>query len=219
MGVRTAEESVLLTRWGAIRLPRRRAGRIYPAVKRVLDVATAILLLLLFAFPMFLAAVLVRSESSGGAIFRQKRVGRDLRPFTVYKFRTMRVSAPHDRPSASLGTEERKRYLTRVGRVLRRSGFDELPQLWNVIRGEMSLVGPRPVIPEERTLHALRAALGATAVRPGIAGLAQAEGRDERCAEEKAYLDAVYARSVSALLDATILLRTVGTVISGAGCN
>lgn len=217
MGARGGE--VLFTRYGMIFLPAVRSGRGYAAVKRVLDVVIAGVLLLLLSLPMLLVATVVRAESPGGAIFRQTRLGRGLRPFTVYKFRTMRVEAPHDRPSVRLGPEERRRYLTRVGRFLRRSGIDELPQLWNVLRGEMSIVGPRPLIPEERELHALRAALGATAVLPGITGLAQTEGRDERTATEKAYLDAIYARRQSLLQDARILSKTVKTVISGIGCN
>lgn len=210
---------VLFTRYGMLILPAMRLGRGYAAVKRVMDVVIAGGLLLLLAVPMLLVATVVRAESPGGAIFRQTRLGRGLRPFTVYKFRTMRVEAPHDVPSARLGAEERHRYLTRVGRFLRRSGIDELPQLWNVLRGEMSIVGPRPLIPEERELHALRAALGAATVPPGITGLAQTEGRDDRTAMEKAYLDAVYARRQSLWRDAKILCKTVKTVISGIGCN
>ena len=131
----------------------------------------------------------------------------------------MRVDAPHDRPSAELSGEEREWALTGVGRVLRRLSLDELPQLWNVLRGEMSLVGPRPLIPREIGVHGLRRALGATAIRPGITGLAQVSGRDERSGLEKAYLDGIYASGVSARMDLSVLLGTAKAVIFGRGSN
>ena len=116
----------------------------YLVWKRVLDVLLSGTLLVLLALPMYLVAVAVRADSVGPAIFRQTRLGRDLVPFTVLKFRTMRVDAPHDLPSAALFGEERDRALTRVGRFLRRTSLDELPQLWNVFVGDMAFVGPRP---------------------------------------------------------------------------
>ena len=121
--------------------------------------------------------------------------------------------------SADLSRLGRARYITGAGRILRRTGLDELPQLWNVLCGEMSLVGPRPVIPEEEKLILLRASLGASDLRPGITGLAQVSGRDNCAVEEKAALDALYARIQSPLTDIRVLLKTVGTVFSGKGCN
>lgn len=190
----------------------------YAVVKRVGDVMLSVSLLLFLALPMLLIAVWVRSDSAGTAIFRQTRVGRRGQLFTVYKFRTMAVGTPRC-SSADLSRLGRTRYITRAGRILRRTGLDELPQLWNVLCGEMSLVGPRPVIPEEEKLILLRASLGASDLRPGITGLAQVSGRDDRAVEEKAVLDALYARIQSPLTDIGVLFKTLGAVFSGKGCN
>lgn len=191
---------------------------VYAPVKRILDVLLSAVLLFLLAFPMFFIAVCIRCDSSGPAIFRQTRVGRDLQPFTVYKFRTMKLNAP-ECSSLELSKIGREHYLTQIGRLLRRTGIDELPQLWNVLRGEMSLVGPRPVIPKEVYLTELRASLGVVGLRPGITGLAQIKGRDDRTAEEKAVLDAIYARTLSPLNDFKILYKTALAVFLGTGCN
>ena len=190
----------------------------YLPVKRIFDVLFSAVLLFLLAFPMFLIAVCIRCGSQGPAIFRQTRVGRDLQPFTVYKFRTMTIAAP-ECSSFELSRIGRERYLTPIGRVLRRTGIDELPQLWNVLCGKMSLVGPRPVIPKEAYLTRLRVLLGVSDLMPGITGLAQVKGRDERTAEEKALLDAIYARTMSPLNDLKILYKTVLAVFGGTGCN
>ena len=193
--------------------------RIYEYTKRFLDVVLSAALLILLLFPMFLIAVAIRCDSAGGALFIQVRLGRDLRPFRICKFRTMRLTAPHDCPSRALVGDRRAEALTRVGRFLRRTSLDELPQLWNVLRGEMSLVGPRPIIPRETELHAFRRAWGATGVRPGITGLAQTVGRDEIDVRSKAWLDALYAANCSFVMDVRVLLRTVGAIFCGYGCN
>ena len=130
----------------------------------------------------------------------------------------MTIAAP-ECSSFELSRIGRERYLTPIGRVLRRTGIDELPQLWNVLCGKMSLVGPRPVIPKEAYLTRLRVLLGVSDLMPGITGLAQVKGRDERTAEEKALLDAIYARTMSPLNDLKILYKTVLAVFGGTGCN
>lgn len=185
-------------------------------VKRMLDVLASVLLLLLFLCPILLLLLAVRIETRGSALFVQTRVGRNGRCFRIWKIRTMRMDAPHDRPSALFSKEERRRYLTRVGRFLRRSGFDELPQLWNVLMGQMSLVGPRPVIPEERELTMLRGVNGALSVRPGITGLAQVSGRDGVEIREKAEMDGYYAEHLSFLLDVRILILTLWNGFNGS---
>ena len=190
----------------------------YAFLKRLGDVLVSFLSILLLALPMLLVAVAVRCESAGPAFFRQIRVGRGGRLFTVYKFRTMVADAPHC-SSARLTMLGRERYVTRMGRILRRTGLDELPQLFNVLCGEMSLIGPRPVIPEEVELVRMRVSLGVSDLRPGITGLAQVSGRDDRTPEEKAALDALYARTLSPLTDLRILLLTARTVFLGTGCN
>ena len=169
----------------------------YCAVKRGLDLLLAAVLLVPALPLMGLACAAMYASDPGAVLFRQKRVGRGGRLFTLYKIRTMRVDG----------------YVTAVGRVLRRTSLDELPQLWNVLRGDMSLVGPRPLIPQETEIHALRNAAGVYALRPGMTGLAQIHGRERVGAEEKARWDAAYLQSLSLRQDAAILLITIKKVL------
>ena len=194
-------------------------GRWFLALKRAADVVISLWLLAVLALPMLIVAVLIRCETPGRAIFCQKRIGRDLKPFTVLKFRTMHVGVPPMLCSSELFGEMRGRSVTRIGRFLRRTGLDELPQLLNVLYGDMSLIGPRPLIAREGSMHALRAMLGATAIRPGITGLAQVMGRDDSGDGAKAYYDALYARYASPAMDARILFSTVRVLLSGEGSN
>lgn len=194
-------------------------GRVFFIVKRIFDILVSLGLLCVLAVPMLVVAVLIRCETPGRAIFRQVRIGRGLRPFTVLKFRTMRVGTPSCLAASELCGAERARSVTRIGRFLRRTGLDELPQLLNVLCGDMSLIGPRPLIAREREMHALRLILGATEIRPGITGLAQVSGRDDSGDGARAYCDALYARYASAWMDARILLSTVRTLLSGEGSN
>lgn len=138
--------------------------------------------------------------------FKQVRVGKNNVPFTIYKFRTMVETAPHQ-----LSTEKfvhPERFTTSLGRVLRRTSLDELPQLFNVLKGEMSIIGPRPLIPNEVTVLKMRTELGANKVLPGITGLAQVNGRDNLIGAKKAQIDASYAHHVNFFLDSVILIRT-----------
>lgn len=189
----------------------RRSG--YARGKRILDAACAALLLAILWIPMLLIGFAVGLTSSGGAIFRQLRVGKNGELFFCYKFRTMRRDAPPSCPTAAL--DGAQRYITPLGRWLRRSSLDELPQLWNVLRGDMSLVGPRPLIPEERWVHEMRRRTGVDRLRPGITGLSQIRGRDILTDGEKVRIDACYARRVSLRTDVEILLQTVGNVFRG----
>ncbi len=179
--------------------------------KRLFDIIVASVLLIVAAIPMLLAAMAIKLEGGGSVIFRQTRVGANMKPFVCYKFRTMRPEAPRDCASAEL--EHPERYITRVGAALRRMSIDELPQLFNVLAGDMSLVGPRPVIPGETELVELRRRLGVYSVRPGITGLAQVRGRDCISVRRKAELDAEYTRRMSFWLDIALLLRTFFCVI------
>lgn len=194
------------------------------AAKRLMDVVGALLGLVLLA-PLFAAvAVWIRLDSPGPVLFRQRRIGRDGRPFVLLKFRTMRVGADREwRPPATRGELDTFRFqeaddprVTRAGRWLRRTSLDELPNLWNVLRGEMSLVGPRPEVPEIVALYDARMR-GRLAVKPGITGLAQISGRGELTTGEAIEYDLEYCRTWSLCLDVRILLRTVGTVLSRRG--
>ena len=172
----------------------------------MLDVLFSALLLVFLALPMACIALAVALSSRGGAIFRQERVGRNGKIFVCLKFRTMYEIAPHDRPSAEMRDG---RYVTPIGRFLRKTSLDELPQLWNVLRGEMSLVGPRPLIPCEDEVHRLRRRCGVDRLRPGMTGLAQIRGRDLLEDREKARLDTRYARRTSLFGDARIVGETL----------
>ena len=198
-------------------------------VKRVVDVAVAVTLLAILAPALAVIALVLLIESPGGAIYRQTRIGKDGRPFTVLKFRSMRADADARRATL-LELNEREGALfkirldprlTRSGRVIRRYSLDELPQLVNVVRGEMSLVGPRPLpvkdlekLDMERYGYWFGQRLR---VLPGITGLWQVSGRSELSFEEMVELDIYYIESWSLTLDCEILLRTVTEVASGRG--
>jgi len=213
-------------------LPSAERSRSTDAACRALDIAASVLLLVVLS-PLLLAiAIAIRIDSPGSPIFRQRRVGRDLRPFTVNKFRTMRSGAgdaPHRdyvlrliadhrhrgaaRPMLKLSGDQR---VTRLGHFLRRSSLDELPQLWNVLRGEMSLVGPRPPIPYEVENYPLEW-MARFVVKPGVTGLWQVSGRSERTLAEMIALDLEYTRRRSVRFNLEILLRTIPTVLNRRG--
>jgi lipopolysaccharide/colanic/teichoic acid biosynthesis glycosyltransferase len=175
----------------------------YPA-KRLLDLALAAPGLVLLS-PLFLACCLaVRLDSKGPAVFRQTRVGAGQKPFTCLKLRTMFLDTPEGASHTI-----RASAVTRVGRMLRRTKLDEIPQLINVLRGELSLVGPRPCLPSQAELIAAREARGVFAARPGITGLAQIAGIDMSDPQRLANVDAEYVRTASMRLDLWILLMTV----------
>ena len=187
----------------------------YQPLKRLLDLLVS-LTALLFLWPLFiLIALIVRLDSPGPVLFRQHRVGRGGIPFTLLKFRTMRWGT-RDMPTEQMA-QQSVSPITRVGRILRRTSLDELPQLINVLKGEMSLVGPRPALPTQEFVKQSRRASGAESLLPGITGWAQVSGRDDLSDAEKVTHDAFYAENVSIRLDLLILARTVGAVFSGRG--
>ena len=187
----------------------------YITVKRILDILLSGLLLIFLAFPMLIISIFIVLTSKGGAIFRQERVGKDGRIFVCYKFRTMYKWAPDSLPTAKFGNS--KDYITPVGRVLRRTSLDELPQLFNVFLGDMSIVGPRPLITGEGEIHSLRRRCGVYRIRPGITGLAQVSGRDELGDIDKARLDIKYLRNISISEDIKIIAKTIFGVVAGKG--
>jgi lipopolysaccharide/colanic/teichoic acid biosynthesis glycosyltransferase len=198
---------------------------------RALDIVAATLLLALLSPLLLLIAMIIRIDSQGAPVYRQQRLGIRRRPFVVNKFRTMAAGAGHEthrefvlglitgeRGPTDTGvfklTEDER--ITRVGRFLRRSSLDELPQLWNVLRGDMSLVGPRPPIPYEVEKYPEHW-FGRFAVKPGITGLWQVNGRSELTLEEMIALDLEYVRRRSFRLNVEILLRTVPVVLRARG--
>jgi O-antigen biosynthesis protein WbqP len=174
------------------------------------------LLALVVLSPLFLAlAVVIRATSPGPVFFRQKRVGLGKSHFMIYKFRTMRTDAPKDQPTHLL--KDPAAYITPVGRFLRRSSLDELPQLFNIIKGEMAVVGPRPALWNQFDLIAERDKYGANDVRPGLTGWAQINGRDELPIDVKARLDGEYVRRMSFGFDVRCVLGTVLKVLRSDG--
>ena len=186
-------------------------------MKRAFDFCAALLGLIFLSVPMLLIALLVRATSPGAALFQQERVGMHGKPFTVLKFRTMVTGTPNVSTADMVKMARQKSPITPLGKFLRRTSLDELPQLINVLKGEMSLVGPRPALFSQTHLNALREALGVPKMRPGITGWAQINGRDEVSDEEKAELDGWYSENQSFGLDLVILWRTIAPVASGTG--
>jgi lipopolysaccharide/colanic/teichoic acid biosynthesis glycosyltransferase len=207
------------------------AQRTTTLVRRLLDVFVASLLLLALAPVLLVVTLAIRIDSPGPVLFRQRRVGRGRREFTIFKFRTMRRNADatrHRKYVQSLiegdnRTERGRLYklsvddrVTRVGRFLRSWSLDELPQLINVVRGNMALVGPRPVIPYEVEMYP-KSYYRRFAVKPGLTGLWQVSGRNERTYDEMVSFDIQYAERSSLLLDLSILAKTVPVVLRRQG--
>ena len=183
----------------------------YFVIKRILDLFFSVLALIVAAIPMGLLALAVRIDSKGGVVFRQERIGRNMKPFYCLKFRSMRKDAPRNLATKEL--DDPDAYITRVGRILRKTSLDELPQLINIVKGEMSFIGPRPLIPEETQVHKLREEYGVYALRPGISGYAQIHGRDMVSDEEKAEMDRVYLEKFSFWTDVKIFFGTIKNVL------
>ena len=183
-------------------------------MSRLVDIVVAALALVLTAPLMGLIALAIRLEGGGAAIYRQRRVGRDAAEFELYKFRTMVSGSDPVGIGTAVGADDPR--VTRVGRLLRRFSLDELPNLLNVLRGEMALVGPRPTIPAQVELYTPRQRRRLE-VRPGLTGWAQVSGRAAIDWSERIELDVWYVENRSALLDARILARTARLLLTGQG--
>lgn len=192
------------------------AGKsVFFAFKRSFDIVAALIGLLILTVPMLIIALVIKIDSPGPALFKQERLGKDGKVFTIYKFRTMQLSAPSD--MATRDFTDLDVYITKFGAFLRRSSIDELPQLLNILKGDMSFVGYRPVCLTETELNELRMRKGVFAVRPGITGLAQVSGRDDLAYDAKVALDAKYVAECSPKMDFWCLMQTVRAVITGEG--
>ena len=180
-----------------------------------MDIVLSGLAILLLS-PLFAVfAIWIKLDSEGPVLFRQKRIGIRRTTFEILKFRTMRADAPHDVPTHLM--TEPDRWITRAGRALRRTSMDELPQLFQIFTGKMSLVGPRPALWNETKLVKEREAVGANDVLPGLTGLAQVNGRDIISRAQKVHFDGVYAQNLSFAMDVKCLWKTVKVVFSGRG--
>lgn len=187
----------------------------YIHVKRILGLLLSLLALVVLSPLLLILAAIIRLTSPGPVFFRQRRVGIGKSHFMIYKFRTMRIDAPKDQPTHLL--KDPSAYITPVGRFLRRSSLDELPQLINIIKGEMAVVGPRPALWNQFDLIAERDKYGANDVRPGLTGWAQINGRDELPIDVKARLDGEYVKRMSFCFDVRCVLGTVLKVLRSEG--
>lgn len=186
--------------------------------KRGIDIVVSTVGIVVLAIPMLIIATCIKKDDPNSDIlFRQQRIGKNNIPFTIYKFRTMVNDAPHQMATENFNNSQD--YITRIGKILRKSSLDELPQLFNVLKGDMSLIGPRPLISNEKRVLNLRDQLGASAILPGITGLAQVHGRDELSDAKKAKYDSKYAHQISLRLDLSIFLRTIFDVVQSKGIH
>lgn len=185
-------------------------------LKRILDVLFGSIGIIVFAVPMLFIALLIKLESPKEKVmFKQVRVGKSGNKFVILKFRTMNQNAPHH--MATENFDDAREYITKVGRILRKSSLDELPQLFNVVKGEMSLIGPRPLIPDEKNILKWRKNVNADLVLPGITGLAQVNGRDNLNGKSKVKYDRKYVENLTFTLDIKIFLKTIYDVVHSKG--
>ncbi len=185
-------------------------------MKRSFDLVLVLALLAVLAIPLMLLAIAIRASSPGPALYWSQRVGRGNRLFSMPKFRSMRVDTP---VVATHLLEDPSRWLTRTGSFLRKTSLDELPQLWSILRGEMSFVGPRPALFNQQDLIEARTSAGVHLLRPGLTGWAQIHGRDEISVAEKVALDTHYLAHRSMRLDFYIIALTALQVLRRDGVS
>lgn len=183
--------------------------------KRFIDIALSFIGIVVLAIPMFIVAIIIKLDSPGPVFFKQKRVGKDKKYFTIIKFRSMPVTAPHDTPTHQL--ENTEQLLSKFQRFERKMSLDELPQLFNILIGDMSIIGPRPALWNQDDLIAERDKYGANGVRPGLTGLAQISGRDELEIPVKARLDGEYIKKMSFFFDCKCFFGTITAVLKHDG--
>lgn len=187
----------------------------YLTIKRILDIILSVLGLLILS-PLFLILIAaIKLDSKGPIFFKQKRVGICKTHFFILKFRTMRIDTPKDTPTHLLGNPEK--YITRVGKFLRKTSLDELPQIYNILTGQMSVIGPRPALWNQSDLIAERDKYGANNVIPGLTGWAQINGRDELPIEVKAKFDGEYVKKMSFTFDLYCFFKTIFKVAKSDG--
>ena len=183
--------------------------------KRVIDIVLSFIGIVVLAIPMLIVAIIIKLDSPGPVFFKQKRVGKNKKYFTIIKFRSMPVTAPHDMPTHKL--ENSEQLLSKFQRFERKMSLDELPQLFNILIGDMSIIGPRPALWNQEDLIAERDKYGANGVRPGLTGLAQISGRDELEIPVKAKLDGEYIEKMSFLFDCKCFFGTITAVLKHDG--
>lgn len=191
-----------------------KASALYSISKRTMDIVSSLVGLILLSPLFLLVAILIKLDSKGPIIFKQIRIGKNSKPFYIYKFRSMKIDAPN------LSTEEfinASDFTTKIGKFIRKTSIDELPQLVNILKGDMSIVGPRPVIEREVRLLELRKECNVDSILPGITGLAQINGRDNIDDYEKVKYDFEYLSKRNLVLDIKIIINTVLKVAKSEG--
>jgi len=187
----------------------------YKIIKWLLDRLLSLIAGILF-FPFFLIfAFIIKCSSRGPVLFKQKRIGKNKKPFMIWKFRTMKIDAPHDTPTHMLNDPDK--YITKIGKFLRKTSMDELPQIYNILFGKMSVIGPRPALWNQYDLIAERDKYGVNKLYPGLTGWAQIHGRDELEIAEKAKLDGEYAKKFGFIIDVKCFFGTIKSVLKHEG--
>lgn len=184
-------------------------------IKRLIDIILSLLGLIVASWLYLLIIIAIKIDDPGPVFFTQKRVGIHKKHFKLVKFRSMKMSTPHDTPTHLL--ENPDQYITRVGKFLRKTSLDEIPQLWNILKGDMSVIGPRPALWNQYDLLDERDRYGANDVRPGLSGWAQICGRDELEIQDKARLDGEYVQKMSFLFDCRCFFGTAVSALRGDG--
>lgn len=184
-------------------------------IKRGLDIVLSLLGIIVLAIPMLIFALIIYFEDKGNVIFKQKRVGKNCSYFNIYKFRSMKLSTPQNVPTHLLDNPDE--YILKCGKWMRKFSVDELPQLFNILKGDMSIIGPRPALWNQYDLIEERNKYGANDIRPGLTGWAQINGRDELEIPVKAKLDGYYVKNESFLFDVKCFLLTIVKVFKHEG--
>lgn len=189
--------------------------KLYSVVKIVADIVLSFLAIVILSPVLALITILIKADSKGPVLFKQKRVGKNRKHFYILKFRTMRTDAPKDMPTHML--QDPKAFITKLGQFLRKSSLDELPQIINILKGEMSIIGPRPALWNQYDLIAERDIYGANDILPGLTGWAQINGRDELPIEVKAKLDGEYVDKIGLWMDVRCFFGTILSVVRRDG--
>ncbi len=187
----------------------------YIKVKRLLDIILSSLGLIVLSPILIIIIIIIKLDSKGPALFKQMRVGLHKKHFYILKFRTMKINTPKDTPTHIL--QSPNQWITRVGKILRKTSLDELPQIINIFKGEMSIIGPRPALWNQYDLISEREKYGVNDIKPGLTGWAQINGRDELPIEVKALYDGEYAEKMSFIFDCRCFFGTIKCVLNQAG--
>lgn len=189
--------------------------KVYIFFKRIIDFLLSLIAIIILLPFFIIFAIIIKIESKGPVFFKQKRVGKDKKYFMIYKFRTMRTDTPKDMPTHMLKNADS--YITKFGNIMRKTSIDELPQLINILKGEMSIIGPRPALWNQEDLIAERDKYNANSIRPGLTGWAQVNGRDELEIPVKAKFDGEYIEKMSFFFDIKIFFMTIFKVFKKDG--